>query len=44
MATEVKNPIIKLLLVLIFIIMVKIEMLNESVAEKYPNKSSCKRK
>jgi len=41
MSVEVKNPIIALLLVLIFIIMVKMDMSNESVAEKekYLNKT-----
>lgn len=41
MAVEVKNPVIELLSVLIFIIMVKMETSNESVAEKekYLNKS-----
>lgn len=41
MAVEVKNPIIELLLVLIFITMVKMEMSNDNVAEKkkYLNKS-----
>lgn len=36
MAVEVKNPIIELLLVLICITMVKMEMSNDSVAEKTP--------